>query len=107
MCAPATVNVLFGKPPGKLRSPPPQMTEERPFSSSASPSVTMTTVRTDACSIGRMSTRSSATPPANAITRTIGNAAQNESPRFMSDHAMNVVNVAISPWAKLMTRVVR
>jgi hypothetical protein len=67
----------------------------------------MTTVSTGAFSIGRMSMRSTATPPANAIASTTGNASQNESPRFINDQAMNVVKVAISPCAKLMTRVVR
>ena len=78
-----------------------------PFSSSARPSVMITMVRTDASSTGRIRTRSIVTPPAKAIASTIGNATQNDSPRFISDQAMNVVNVAISPWAKLMTRVER
>ena len=51
--------------------------------------------------------RSIATPPVKAIASTMGNAVQNDRPWFISDQEMNVVNVAISPCAKLMTRVVR
>ena len=37
----------------------------------------------------------------NAIASVTKNAGQNEKPWLvMSDHAMKVVNIAISPWAK-------
>ena len=87
--------------------PPPQIRFISPFRSSASPSVTITIVITGAFSTGRISTRSIVTPPANAIASTIGNAAQKERPWFVSDQATNVVKVAISPCAKLITRVDR
>ena len=57
---------------------------------------------------GRMITRSVAAPRTNANTIVVKNAAQNEKPWWVtSDHAMYVVNIAISPWAKLTTCVVR
>ena len=101
MCAPATLIVRLEKPPLNGRSPPPQITYMSPFSSSARPSVTMTVARGGAFSNGRMTVRSTTTPPANEIASTSGNAAQNAKPWFISDHAMNVENVAISPCAKL------
>src|SRR3954463_13536257 len=107
MCAPANLIVRVEKPPSKVRSPPPQMTLIRPFSTSARPSVTITDVTTGPRSKGRITVRSIAIPPTNAIAMTIGNASQNVSPWFINDHAMNVVNVAISPWAKLIVPVVR
>jgi hypothetical protein len=69
--------------------------------------VTITIVITGPFSTGRMIVRSIATPPANAIASTIGNAAQNDSPLFINDQQMNVANVAISPCAKLIARVER
>ena len=107
MWAPASLMVRLENPPLNGRSAPLQITYINPFSSSASPSVTMTIVTTGAFSTGRMITRSTTTPPAKAITSTRGNASQNEKPWFISDHAMNVVNVAISPCAKLRARVER
>ena len=71
------------------------------------PSVTITIVSTGAFSTGRIKARSTVMPPANAIASTIGKATQNDRPRFINDQAMKVVKVAISPWAKLMTRVDR
>ena len=57
---------------------------------------------------GRMITRSVAAPRKNAITIVAKNAGQNDQPWFaVSVHAMYVVNVAISPCAKLTTCVVR
>ncbi len=57
---------------------------------------------------GRMITRSVAAPRTNAITIVVKNAGQNEKPWFaISVQAMYVVNIAISPCAKLRTWVVR
>jgi hypothetical protein len=100
---PPTSIVRVENGPWNSRVAPPQMMLVSPFRNSASPSVMITIVSTGAFSTGRISTRSIATPPANAIPSTMGKAAQNESPWFISDHAMKVVNVAISPCAKLMT----
>jgi hypothetical protein len=66
----------------------------------------MTRVSTGARSTGRMMTRSSATAPTNAIAHVRKNAGQYDM-WCISENAMNVVNVAISPCAKLMTPVER
>ena len=73
---------------------------------SASPRVTITIVSTGASSNGRISVRCSAMPPPNAIRHVSRNAGQ-YAMWFISDHAMNVVNVAISPCAKFTTPVER
>ena len=47
-------------------------------------------------------------PPANDASSVTANAGQYENPWFVvSVHAMYVENVAISPWAKLITPVAR
>ena len=102
---PPTSIVRVEKGPRNCTVPPPQITVVRPLSSSARPRVTITIVRTGAFSTGLISTRSTATPPTNAIASTIGNATQNDSPRFINDQQTKVVKVAIWPCAKLMTRV--
>src|SRR5436305_369149 len=107
MCAPAILTVRVEKPPLNVRSAPPQITLTRPFRTSARPCVTIAADTTGPRSNGRISVRSMPIPPTNAITSTIGNAAQKLRPWFISDHAMNVVKVAISPWAKLIAPVVR
>ena len=107
MCAPAILTVRVENPPLNVRSAPPQITLMRPFRTSASPSVTIAAETTGPRSNGRINVRSIPIPPTNAITSTIGNAAQKPRPWFISDHAMNVVKVAISPWAKLIAPVVR
>ncbi len=66
----------------------------------------MTIVSTDDPSTGRMTIRSSATPPTNAIASVSTNAGQYDM-WCISENAMNVVNIAISPCAKLMTPVER
>ena len=44
----------------------------------------------------------------NAIASVTKNAGQKDKPWLvMSDHAMKVVNIAISPWAKFTTPVAR
>jgi hypothetical protein len=68
--------------------------------------VMITTVSTGAPCTGRMTTSSSSTPPANAIASVSANAGQYDV-WWSSDHAMNVVNIAISPCAKLTTPVAR
>ena len=58
-------------------------------------------------SIGRMTIRSSATAPANEIAIVAANAAHSGIPCSVNCHAMNVVNIASSPWAKLITSIER
>ncbi len=76
-----------------------------------SPSVTMTIVSTGAPSTGRMTSRSRAMPPANEMASARTNADPEVEPgplgSAISHQAMNVENIAISPWAKLMTPVER
>ena len=69
--------------------------------------MTITIVSTDAPSTGRITTRSTSTPPERmTITQREANAGQYDM-WFISDQAMNVENVAISPCAKFMTPVER
>src|SRR5215204_360266 len=84
----------------------PQIHDDAPLKTSASPSVTITIVSTDVPSTGRMTTRSTTTPPANAIRQVSANAGQYDM-WFISDHAMKVAKVAISPCAKFTTPVER
>ena len=77
-----------------------------PSTTKNSPSVTITIVSTDAFSTGRISVRSTAIPPANAIAHVSANAGQYDM-WFISDHAMKVAKVAISPCAKFTTPVER
>ena len=71
------------------------------------PIVTITITSSARRSTGRMTTRSTATPPAKAIASVSANAGQYDIPWCISDQAVYVVNVAISPWAKLITSVER
>ena len=54
-----------------------------------------------------MTTSSVARPPAKAIASVATNAGQYERPHSISWKAMYVVNIAIAPWAKLITSVAR
>jgi hypothetical protein len=86
----------------------PQIHGASPWKTSARPIVTITIVSTDAPSTGRITVRSSATPPANESASVRKNAPQNGIPLCsMSAQATKVENMAISPCAKLMTRVAR
>jgi hypothetical protein len=53
-----------------------QIQRAAPFTRKNSPRVTITTVSTGARSTGRITTRSTATPPANEIATVSANAAQ-------------------------------
>ncbi len=96
---------------GKRFVSAPQIQAASPNSAMPRPSVTMTMVSTGAPSTGRMTSRSSATPPANEMTSVSTKPIQRwYSGPFgsaISHQAMNVENIAISPWAKLMTPVER
>jgi hypothetical protein len=72
-----------------------------------SPIVTIATVSTDAPSTGRITTRSSTTPPANEASTVTTKAGQYAKPCCVSVQATNVENIASSPWAKLTTPVAR
>ena len=71
-----------------------------------SPSVTITALRTGASSTRRRMSRSRMAPSAAATSSARKNAGQ-KSILVMKLQAMNVVNIAISPWAKLSTLVER
>ena len=71
------------------------------------PRVRMTIVSGAARSTGRTTIRSSATAPANAIAIVSGKASQSGMPCCENCHARYVVNIAISPCAKLMTPIER
>ena len=77
-----------------------------PLKTTRSAIVAITTVSTLARSSGRITVRCSTTPPANAIPSVAANAHQYERPWCAFRlQAMYVVNIAISPWAKLITSV--
>ena len=69
--------------------------------------MTITTVSTGAFSNGLITMRSSATPPANAIATVAAKAPQKGQPCPSRVQQMKVENIAISPCAKLTTRVAR
>src|SRR5207245_11264825 len=83
-----------------------QIHAARPFRITSSAIVAITTVSTLVRSSGRMTTRCSATPPTNAIPRLAKNAHHLKCVLWpINAQAMYVVNIAISPWAKLVTSV--
>ena len=92
---------------GKSFVSPPQIHDAVPSSTNTRPIVTTTTARTLAFSTGRMTVRSIAIPPRNAIPSVAKNAPQYPKPQCISCQAMYVVNIAIAPWAKLITSVAR
>ena len=66
------------------------------------PMNTITLVSTGAFSTGRRMIRWISSPPTNEIATVAKNATQYGQPACISAQAMNVLNIAISPWAKLM-----
>ena len=96
---------------GKRFVSAPQIHAASPKSAMPRPSVTMTIVSTGAPSTGRMTSRSSAMPPANEMASVRVKPTQRWYPgplgSAISHQAMNVENIAISPCAKLMTPVAR
>jgi hypothetical protein len=84
----------------------PQIQPVSPLIAINIPIVRITITSSGRCSTGRMSTRSTVTPPPNAINSVRTNAGQYGTPWFMIVQAMKVVKVAISPCAKLTTFVV-
>ena len=102
---PAIVIGLVEKAFGSVRVSGLQNQRAAPSTTKSRPSVTITTVSTGACSTGRITTRSTAMAPAIEIAIVRKKAAQYVSPWWTSDQAMKTENIAISPWAKLMTPV--
>src|SRR5918995_2033030 len=98
---PPTSNVRFGNGLSNVLVSPPQIQPTSPLIAIRSPIVTITITISGRCSTGRITMRSTATPPKNAKASVSANAGQYERPLFISDQATNVVNVAISPCEKL------
>ena len=69
---------------------------------SSRPMNTITLVSTGAFSTGRKIMRCSTSPAVNEIATVARNAAQYDQPLWINAQAMKVLNVAISPCAKLM-----
>ena len=106
IATPPTMTELFGNGLSNAFTSGPQIHPVNPFRAINRPMVMITITISGRCSIGRISTRSTPTPPAKAISSVSANAGQYGIPRSMNIQAMNVVNVAISPCAKLTTFVV-
>jgi hypothetical protein len=105
---PATWIVSLGNGLSTALTSPDQIHVIRPFSASNNPIVTITTRNTSPPSTGRMIVWWIATPPANETSNVTTKAGQYGQPWFtVSDQAMYVEKVAISPWAKLITPVAR
>src|SRR6266567_7763339 len=84
-----------------------QIQKAAPLTTKKSPIVTIATVSTDARSTGRITTRSSAIPPANEASTVTTKAGQYPKPCWVRVQATNVENIASSPCAKLTTPVAR
>ena len=69
--------------------------------------MTITSVSTSPPSTGRMITRSISIPPTNEIASVPSRASPSGSPACSSPQAMNVLNIASSPCAKLTIPVER
>src|SRR6188472_960551 len=87
---PATSIGRVEKAFGRLRVSGDQIQRAAPLTTKKRPRVTITTVSTGARSTGRITARSTATPPANEIATVRKNAPQYERPWFTSDQAMKV-----------------
>ena len=71
------------------------------------PSVTITSVSTSPPSKWRIRMRSIAIPARNESASVVSRARPNGTPASCRPQAMKVLNMAISPWAKLTTPVER
>ena len=71
------------------------------------PSVTVTSVSSGEPSTGRISARSISIPPSRRATSVISTARPIGSPASVRLQAPKVLNIAISPWAKLTIPVER
>ena len=92
---------------GKARLLKPQIQPAALLMRMNSPSVRITSVSVSPPSTGRMITRSISAPIRNASASVARNASPIGSPASTRPHARNVVNMAISPWAKFTIPVVR
>ena len=101
-------HVSFGNGLGKARISADQISGASPLKISTSPIVMITTVSTDALATGAITTRWIPSPSTNANRSVATNAGQYDQPWCsISAQAMYVVNIAISPCAKLITPVAR
>ena len=108
METPPICHVSFGKGLGNARISADQIRLASPLNVRTRPIVMITIVRTDALETGAMTTRWIPRPSAKAKASVTTNAGQYDQPWFsISVQAMKVVNIAISPWAKLITPVAR
>ena len=96
-----------GSARGKPRFSKPQIQPAAELMRMNSPSVTIRIVSGSGSSTGRISMRSIAIPPRNESTSAQTSASPSGSPPSTSPQAMNVENIAISPWAKLTIPVER
>ena len=69
--------------------------------------MTITSVSTSPPSTGRMITRSISIPPTNDSASVPSSASASGNPASSRPQAMNVLNMAISPWAKFTIPVER
>jgi hypothetical protein len=97
----------LGKMDGKPRLVYPQIQPAAALSSTSRPRVTISRVSGRPPSTGRISTRSMAMPPRNDSANAPSSASHNGRPLSCSAQAMNVENIAISPWAKFTIPVER
>ncbi len=106
MWTPPITQDVVGNGLGKNLISGDQIHAASPFRITSRAMVAITTVSTLARSSGRITTRWMPKPPTNAMPSVRANAHQYEMSRCsIKAHAMYVVNIAISPWAKLITSV--
>ena len=104
---PPTDTASSGNTLGKPRLVEPQIQRARPLTRMNSPSVTVTSVSSGEPSTGRISARSITMPPSRLSTSVISTASRTGTPASTRPQATNVLNIAISPWAKLTIPVER
>jgi hypothetical protein len=92
---------------GNERLEKPQIQPAALLSRMSSPSVTITRTSGSPPSTGRMITRSMIMPPTNDRTSVSASAPASGRPVWSRPQATKVLNIAISPWAKLTTPVDR
>ena len=99
------------EPPGSARGKPrfskPQIQPAAELMRMNRPSVTIRIVSGSSPSTGRIRMRSTAIPPTNEIANAETSASPSGSPVSTRPQAMNVENIAISPWAKFTSPVER
>ena len=107
MAIPPTDTEPSGNRLGKPRLVEPQIQRASPLTRMNSPSVTVTSVSSGEPSTGRISARSITIPATRLIASVISTASPTGMLASTRPQAMNVLNIAISPWAKLTIPVER